>query len=114
VRGASAWSERDGAALEARFRRELEPHFQIEERVLLPALRKVGQEDLVRRTEDDHAAIRALARRAVDGERDAALTLGEQLTRHVRFEERTLFQACQDLLPEEILDELARRAPKRA
>jgi hemerythrin-like domain-containing protein len=98
------------------FQRQLRPHFEVEETVLLPALREVaGGAPLVARTLREHATIEeALA--AIDArqpraglERFAAL-----LHDHVRFEENELFPACERLLPGEVLDRAAQLAPKRS
>jgi len=77
---------------------ELEPHFGVEERVLLPLLRAKGADALVARTEADHARVRELVRGAWS--LDAARALGELLERHVRFEERELFPEAEALLSE--------------
>jgi hemerythrin-like domain-containing protein len=108
----AAVSETEGAAaaawkqVEAAFAAELAAHFEVEERVLLPALRDAGEVDLVEKTLADHAAIRACIADRGDVrlrlERFAGL-LGE----HVRFEERTLFEVAQARLAPEVLEELA-------
>jgi hypothetical protein len=77
---------------------ELEPHFRVEERWLLPALEGRGAGRLVARTAEDHARLRAL----VHGRwsKHTAQTLGDLLERHVRFEERVLFPEAEALLSE--------------
>jgi hypothetical protein len=102
------WTAEAGAALQRRFAAELEPHFRVEEEVLLPALRDVGCTDLVERILEDHRALRALV--AV-GDEPAALSFGLRLQEHVRFEELELFPACEARLPAQVLDEVARRVP---
>lgn len=87
------------AACRACFVSDLEPHFQIEERDLLPRLAAAGETALVERTLAEHAAIRqlvaALPQRGAGGlEEFAAL-----MNAHVRFEERQLFAALEKLLP---------------
>jgi len=76
--------------------RELEPHFGVEERVLLPALRAAGEAGLAARTERDHTAVRA----RVGGTWHAATPgeLGALLHDHVRFEERVLFPRAEQVL----------------
>lgn len=98
-------------AVRARFERELEPHFRVEEDVLLPALEAAGAHELAERTLADHVAIRqaVLALGGDDAER--AKTLGARLADHVRFEERELFPACERLIPAAALEEVLRRAP---
>ena len=49
------------------FERELEPHFVTEETLLLPLLSQIGENELVRRTHEDHRQLRALV---VDTESD--------------------------------------------
>lgn len=109
---AGAWNAAEGAALSRRFEIEIEPHFRTEEEVLLPALRAAGAVALADRTLEDHTFVRTKVREAHTGDRDAARALGERLLDHVRFEERELFPACEELLLGEVLDEVARRCPK--
>lgn len=93
------------------FDRELEPHFRVEEELLLPALRDAGEPELVARTEADHAFMRAQASAARAGGDADALAFAERLTEHVRFEERELFPRCEATLPAAVLDAVARRSP---
>lgn len=111
-RAHAAWTREDGEAFGRRFDRELEPHFRVEEELLLPALVGAGAQAIAARVADDHARLRegAAAVRAGDG--GAARAFAERLREHVRFEERELFPACEELLAGETLDEVARRAPK--
>ena len=90
--------------LAERFERELEPHFRVEEAVLLPALRQVGEVALVERTQADHASLRALAIEASAGRSDVLVAFAELLTDHVRFEERELFPCCEARLPAATLE----------
>lgn len=96
-------------ALAARFDAELAPHFQIEETLLLPALRAAGETALVARTEADHAFLRAQAAAAALGHGEGLGAFAERLREHVRFEERELFPRCEELVPGALLDEVARR-----
>jgi hemerythrin-like domain-containing protein len=112
LRGILRWSAEDGADLGKRFDDEIDPHFRVEDEVLLPALRDVGAIALVDRTETDHAYLREQVVRARAGDAEAARAFGERLWSHVRFEERELFPACETMLPSAVLDEVARRAPK--
>jgi len=75
---------------------EMEPHFRWEEEALLPALAAAGEQELVAKTVDEHAELRALAARL--DEPLAQARFGELLKQHVRFEERTLFETAQDKL----------------
>ena len=78
-----------------RFRTELEPHFQLEEDDLLPAMQRAGETLLVERTLTEHAGLRDL----VSGNRIEDLAeFAELLTAHIRFEEKVLFERAQQLL----------------
>ena len=107
-----SWTKDDGAMLGRRFDAELEPHFRVEDELLLPALRRAGASSLAERTAVDHAFLRSHVEAARAGDGGAARAFAERLGDHVRFEERELFPACEQLLPGEALDEVARRAPK--
>jgi hypothetical protein len=94
-------SDRHARALLARevkrtFETELEPHFLVEERWLLPALLAAGAGALVRRTEDEHARLRSIVRGPWSARTPGEL--GARLVAHVRFEERVLFPAAESLL----------------
>lgn len=80
------------------FDREMEPHFQTEERDLLPALRTCGQHDLADRTLAEHRALRDEVDRIRAGDATAVATFGKLLEAHVRFEERELFAVAEKLL----------------
>lgn len=110
-----AWTAVDGAALGRRFEAELEPHFRVEDELLLPALRCAGNAAaaLAERTAADHAFLRAQLAAARAGDGAAADAFAARLVEHVRFEEREVFPACEALVPGAVLDEVARRAPKR-
>lgn len=84
--------------IEQEFEAELEPHFRVEERRLLPALEAGGAGGLAEQTMDDHARLRDLVRGV--WAKDTAAQLGELLEKHVRFEERVLFPKVEVLLPE--------------
>lgn len=95
----------------AQFFGAIDPHFQIEERSLLPALREVGALALVERTEADHASLRALASSAQAGACEGLDRFAALLTEHIRFEERELFPCCETRLPSAVLDTVAAAAP---
>jgi len=105
----------DGAALgeawrdaRARFARELEPHFRVEESVLFPLLESAGEAALVEQARSDHARLREL----IGGPPDpaAAIAFGELLHRHVRSEERALFPRAEAVLRPEELEAVGRAA----
>lgn len=84
-------------------------HFDVEERVLLPALPADDLEwgPLSRRVLDEHADLRARGARV--GDVDAARELGQRLNDHVRFEERELFVVLEQRLGAEGLERLGRQ-----
>jgi hemerythrin-like domain-containing protein len=92
---AAAW-----VALRRRFADELEPHFQLEERGLLPAMQDVGEQALVARTLVDHRSLRAMV--DAGGPEDLA-AVARLLAEHIRFEENELFQTAQRVLGQEAL-----------
>jgi hemerythrin-like domain-containing protein len=106
---AKAWLARARTA----FSSELRPHFTIEEEELLPALREAGEHALVDRTLAEHAALAdTLAAADVAAPREALERFAQLLQAHVRFEENELFPACEAKLPADVLERVARRAPK--
>jgi hemerythrin-like domain-containing protein len=92
--------------VDARLRTELEPHFQIEERLLAPALSAIGEGVLVQRLLDDHAALRALVASRQRGVEEL-VRFGRRLEEHVRFEEHELFEVAQRSLSDAVLAEVA-------
>ncbi|MDE2118108.1 MAG: hemerythrin domain-containing protein [Betaproteobacteria bacterium] len=94
-----AWQQ-----IQVRFAAEMEPHFQAEEMGLLPALERVGETELVRRTHADHAELRRMIR---EGGVQAMTGFAELLIQHIRFEERELFETAQQKIPAAELDTLA-------
>ena len=94
----AAWTE-----MQARFANELEPHFQLEEQGLLPALRAAGEDVLVDRTLTEHAELRRLIASA---DPSAPQRFGEALAAHIRFEEAGLFETAQRVLAADVLDAL--------
>ena len=101
---ASTGAEERCSRLLSLWDQEVLPHCQAEEDVLLPELAaRLSEADaVVLFTLGDHLALRHLARQlreASGTERIAALEAMERrLTEHVRFEERTLFPAIQEVL----------------
>lgn len=84
-------------AVEA-FSRELDRHFQIEERALLPLLQGAETAPLVQRTLADHRRLHALLDGLQRNDIDALDSFGKCLLAHVRFEERALFPAIEGML----------------
>lgn len=100
------------AALVDRFESEIDPHFVVEEDLLLQPLRELNEMDLVDRTIEDHAFLREGAALAKAGKPFDIKEYGVRLREHVRFEERELFERCQELLSDEILEAVWERRPK--
>ena len=93
-----AWQQ-----IQVHFAAEVEPHFQAEEMRLLPALERVGETELVRRTHADHAELRYMIR---EGGVQAMAGFAELFIQHIRFEERELFETAQQKIPAAELDAL--------
>lgn len=94
------------------FASELAPHFAVEEEVLLTALDATPGRPLADRTRREHQEIKADLAAAEAGDVERLLSFANRLTAHVRFEEGELFVACERLLPDAVMEEAARRAPK--
>lgn len=88
------------------FERQLEPHFHIEEQFLLPALERLGEAKMAGRIRSEHAALRAL-RDDPKASAQTAIELGTLLERHIRFEEREVFEPIQDRLDPSVLAAIA-------
>jgi hemerythrin-like domain-containing protein len=98
-------------SVEELWKRELEEHFEREERWLFPLASSERAREMVVRALDEHARMRSLveeARRDDDVEA-AARSLGELLESHIRFEERELFEVLQAEVGNEDLEEAARQ-----
>jgi len=90
-------------------RLQIEPHFEVEETYLLPALRDLGEAEMADRILDEHARLRALVseRLAADA---GLLAFGRLLDDHIRYEERVVFEQVQDRLGADALAEIGRRS----
>jgi len=84
---------------------ELTPHFAAEERHLVPLLRELEVIDVaaIDQLIDDH---RELARLITGTDADTMGQFADLLERHVRREEREIFPACQERIPEERMVEI--------
>lgn len=114
IRRACADDTADAAFIEtvwAAYRDELQPHFDIEERLLLPALRAAGCAEVAVRTDAEHAALRDLVNRSRAGDAEALDEFGALLAAHVRFEERELFPLSEQKVSVAVLDAVAAEAP---
>ena len=88
------------------FDRHLEPHFRIEDELLVPALIALSETRLAERIVEDHRELRRL-RAAQEVDRGLLARFGELLEAHIRFEERQVFESTQHRLPSEALDAIA-------
>lgn len=93
---------------------ELDGHFEVEERVLFPAVRGSIPDPrtvdlLIREHQEIRQLIDSLRTADDDGLKDALLAVRSVLTRHIRTEERVLFEAVQDSLGEADLLALGRK-----
>ena len=87
------------AAVGAAMAAELEPHFQVEEAHLLPALAAAGCDELVTRTLAEHRQLRDAVTALTEPTPGRLLHFADLLQAHVRFEERELFETAQERLP---------------
>lgn len=92
--------------IDARFEAELEPHFRIEEQYLAPAMRDAGESELIDRLDEEHKVLRAIIANGGSRSDDLLKEFSELLEKHVRFEERVLFERAQDVLSPEIFAEI--------
>jgi hemerythrin-like domain-containing protein len=88
------------------FSKHLDPHFEVEEQHLLPALEAIGEASLASRIREDHRALRALRKSDVPSP-TLINHFGELLESHIRFEEREVFDPTQDRLPGHALKDIA-------
>lgn len=97
--------------IRAAFDRQLRPHFEAEEKILLPAVEADdGLRELARRILAEHRELECLARQvqAVPGE-ESLRAFTSLLRSHVRLEENELFEHMQARLSAEALEELGGR-----
>lgn len=81
-----------------RWRDRIAPHFEVEERVLFPALAAAGGQTTVAQALHQHAQLRALLDGLLEGDATALAAWGAAMTEHVRFEDRELFPLAERLL----------------
>ena len=106
--GPKMWAE-----VEAVFKSELEPHFEIEESFIGEALRAAGESQLAQRLVDEHEALRRFLMPGHQRTLDDLRRFGELLEQHIRFEERELFQVAQDKLTGDELGAVAKACRDR-
>lgn len=98
---AGAGLDKAATATRQFFARELVPHFRAEEEVLLPVLRQAlgAEHPLLARLVEDHRALDRLAQ-DLDQTPHRLSAFADLLERHIRYEERELFQQYQEHVPQ--------------
>ncbi|GIV30826.1 MAG: hypothetical protein KatS3mg029_0177 [Saprospiraceae bacterium] len=76
------------------FEHYLTPHFEAEEKHVFPILGNLDEHPLLRRALREHRRLRSLFQKNEDLPRQLSL-IEEELTAHIRFEERQLFPAIE-------------------
>ena len=84
--------------IEKKFEDELEPHFRIEEEYLIPPLIALEETELIERFNEDHKLLRDRVSNQSERSISTLIEFGEILERHIRFEERELFETAQQRL----------------
>ncbi len=108
---AQMWQE-----IEKVFAEELDPHFMIEEKFMVPPLAKRSEPEVqaaLARLHEDHRTLRALVRDTQKHDAENLARFGEMLHEHVRFEERSLFDLAEAHLSVQELDRIAQACPER-
>lgn len=81
-----------------RWAQQFAPHFAQEEQTLFPALERAGHSELIAVALTQHAVLRELVARLMQGDALALALWGDAMNDHVRFEERTVFPLAQEVL----------------
>ena len=84
------------------FELQVLPHFEVEEELLLPELRRLGETAMADRIESEHRQLRELLIEAVPDSQGFE-AFGNLLDDHIRFEERTVFEDTQHRFSETAL-----------
>ncbi len=77
------------------FEYELLPHFQDEERFVVPRLIALGRQDLVQRMRDEHNAMQALSDALANPSVELIHRFSSALSAHVGFEENIVWEALE-------------------
>ncbi|MFC1749537.1 hemerythrin domain-containing protein [Pseudomonadota bacterium] len=93
--------------VELYFRRELVPHFEIEELYLGRQLKSMGHVVLAERLIDEHHELASFFFQKSNRTEVELHCFGKLLEKHVRFEERELFELAQKWLTSDDLSALA-------
>ena len=93
---------------------ELDGHFQVEEEIVFPAVEEALQSDeLVNQLVDQHREMEALVERIRESSGEAVvealIAFGDVLRKHIRLEERHLFEQLQEAISEAEIEELGVR-----
>lgn len=95
-----------------RWTAQFEPHFALEEQVLLPALVAAGHGLPAEQALTEHTELRRIIKCLRSSEVQALAAWGDAMAAHVRFEERSLFPLAESVLdPTVLTDLLDRSAP---
>lgn len=91
------------------FKEDLEKHFKEEEELLFTQL--PADDRLRKQAEADHQSLYKLVADIEKKQDDAVLLnqMADELEKHIRFEERELFNHLQDNIPEKALEKIAER-----
>ena len=95
------WTE-----LENYFKSELERHFTIEELHIGKHLNTLGESALIKRLHEEHQAMRSFFLPESGRSSNELKNFADLLEKHVRFEERELFEVAQNRLSPDILCEI--------
>ncbi len=109
ISASRVWEE-----VEKKFQYDLEPHFKIEEKYLVPPLEAIGEIDLIKRLQIDHKRLRRIINDKSVRTFAALKQFGEILERHIRFEERELFETAQKRLSSHDLELLEQACLKHS
>ncbi len=108
---AQAWDQ-----VEKAFANELDPHFCVEEKFMIPPLEKKSLpeiDEMLARFHREHRELRECIRNTQKRDAESLARFAELLHDHVRFEERTLFNAAEENLSQEELDLILEVHPRR-
>ncbi len=91
-------------------RTPLREHFRVEEDLLVPALREMGETAMAERILAEHRELAAL----LAGEhpvRETVAAFADLLDRHIRYEERVVFEQTQDRLSSAVAESIREARP---
>lgn len=102
-------ANRIGNYVEYFFKEDLAQHFSDEEKLLFSQL--PAEDGLRKRAEAEHQTIYNIVKQIAEKKDDTVLLnqLADELEKHIRFEERELFNHIQEILEPAELEEIAKR-----